>query len=835
NPTQANPSPTVATRPPTEPAPTLGNYAAAARRAEGVSAASAPRGARGRRGRRGGGAPAQGGASTAAPRTAPAAATVALQQNPIRQKSPAALAELDKNPWLANPTLHVAIPGNRIDLFQVLAQHVLAVLGLPATIPVTNPEHPVAGWGYNPKGLSLIMRSAEDQAKLLRSPFTFEGKVFPWASNMGVLVPVAVLGVPPEVRAYRIKAAMINYGRLTHLEPLPLPDGMPCGDWVGYLHVQKPDSPLPFQLHFNGFSVPVPVLSGMPLVRCMRCGHVDPKLCDHRNSSCSNAPFAAAAATPVAAAAATPVAAVEPNRAPAPVVVGNPQEIPLAEEIPALVTEPAANSDAMDIVQEEAGDAPAEEATPVVEAAPMEEAAPTTVEPVELAENSAHSANSANSAKFVFASASTLVVVDKAAPTAEAAPFTFATPAAAVEKPANFSSEFAASSACISARIADKPANPSVLATAVVTPALGAAADSETTDVDILPIAEAAPAEDIAPVTDVAVIDAEDATDIAAADNAADTADIADSADNTDFVDAADFVNTADVTDVADATDATDDADDADTTNTKEVEDAVEVVDAADTAPADEAVPAVIPLTPSSRPLPHPLLTTTRPSSKAARQPRVRIVRNSALSVERAMEPIASGSRSTSAKRTWAQSCSPVRRDIAKAMEPVSPLHKRPVITAPLTGVWPASRLRPRAESLPHPETREQLLYQVRLVREQQPPRRDPEPSFILDGDEVMMPESDDEPILQAPPEVTASLQSSKQSTQSQSTSAMDTDAAPTLHMQKGAALASIGVTTRRAAAQAASAEAATAAHGSTLAVLPSVDDGGMPPSALRL
>ncbi|KAJ2557978.1 hypothetical protein GGH12_006033 [Coemansia sp. RSA 1822] len=434
---------------------------------------------------------------------------------------------------------------------------------------------------------------------------------------------------------------------------------------------------------------------------------------------------------------------------------------------------------------------------------------------------------------------------------AEAAPFTFATPAAvaptaatAVEKPANFSSEVAASSARISARIADKPANPSALAAAVVTPALGAAADSEATDADVTLIVEAAPAEDIAPVTDVAVIDAEDTADIATADNAADTADTADSADNSDFVDAADFVDTAVVTDVADATNA---ADDVDTTNIIEVEDAVEVVDAADTAPAvavapiveavpaEEAVPAVIPQAPSSRPLPHPLLTTTRPSSKAARQPRARIVRNSALSVERTMEPIASGSRSTSAKRTWAQSCSPVRRDIAKTMELVSPMRKRPVITAPLTGVWPASRLRPRAESLPHPETREQLLYQVCLVREQQPPRWDPEPSFILDGDEVMMPESDDEPILQAPPEVIASLWPSKQSTWSQSTSVMDIDAAPKSHVQKGAALASIGVTTRRAAAQAASAEAATAAHGSTLAVLPSVDDGGMPPSALRL
>ncbi|KAJ2206464.1 hypothetical protein IW143_005103, partial [Coemansia sp. RSA 520] len=115
-----------------------------------------------------------GGAPATAPRPVPAA--VAQQQNPIRQKSPAALAELDKNPWLANPALHVAIPGNRIDLFQVISQHVLAVLGLPASLPVTDLAHPVAGWGYNPKGLSLIMRNAEDQAKLLHHPFTFEGK-----------------------------------------------------------------------------------------------------------------------------------------------------------------------------------------------------------------------------------------------------------------------------------------------------------------------------------------------------------------------------------------------------------------------------------------------------------------------------------------------------------------------------------------------------------------------------------------------------------------------------------------------------------------------------------
>ncbi|KAJ2168535.1 hypothetical protein GGH16_003723, partial [Coemansia sp. RSA 560] len=353
-------------------------------------------------------------------------------QNPIRQKSPAALAELDKNPWLANPALHVAIPGNRIDLFQVISQHVLAVLGLPASLPVTDLAHPVAGWGYNPKGLSLIMRNAEDQAKLLHHPFTFEGKVFPWASNMGVLVPVAVLGVPPEVRAYRIKAAMINYGRLTHLEPLLLPDGMPCGDWVGFLHVQKPDSPLPFQLHFNGFSTPVPVLSGMPLVRCAQCGHVDPKLCDHRNRTCSNAPFSAAAA-----AAATPTV-VELLRAPAPVVVGNSQEIPLAEELDALApepaTDPAADPDAMEVVPADAGGAPAAEMAPVAEATPIVEAAPTTTAPVELAENSAHSAHSAhsanlaNSAKFVFASASTSVVVnDEAAPVGQAAPFTFAT------------------------------------------------------------------------------------------------------------------------------------------------------------------------------------------------------------------------------------------------------------------------------------------------------------------------------------------------------------------------------------------------------------------------
>ncbi|KAJ2130267.1 hypothetical protein IW136_005609, partial [Coemansia sp. RSA 678] len=468
--------------------------------ANGAPNASALRGARGGRGRRGrhgrGASIVQGGAPATAPRPVPAAvpAAGAQQQNPIRQKSPAALAELAKNPWLANPALHVAIPGNRIDLFQVISQHVLAVLGLPASLPVTDLAHPVAGWGYNPKGLSLIMRNAEDQAKLLHRPFTFEGKVFPWASNMGVLVPVAVLGVPPEVRAYRIKAAMINYGRLTHLEPLLLPDGMPCGDWVGFLHVQKPDSPLPFQLHFNGFSTPVPVLSGMPLVRCAQCGHVDPKLCDHRNSACSNAPFSAAAA-----AAATPVV-VELLRAPAPVVVGNPQEIPLAEELEAPAPEPAADPDAMEVVPEDAGGAPAVETAPVVEAAPaveaapIAEAAPTTTAPVELAENSAHSANSANSAKFVFASASISAVAnDEAAPVGQAAPFTFATPAVAapvaatvVEKTATFSPEFVASSARLSAKSAAKsaaitalqaemPANSSATVTAEATPAMEAA------------------------------------------------------------------------------------------------------------------------------------------------------------------------------------------------------------------------------------------------------------------------------------------------------------------------------------------------------------------------
>ncbi|KAJ2171080.1 hypothetical protein EV181_007862, partial [Coemansia sp. RSA 532] len=135
--------------------------------------------------------------------------------------------------------------------------------------------------------------------------------------------------------------------------------------------------------------------------------------------------------------AATPTV-VELLRAPAPVVVGNSQEIPLAEELDALApepaTDPAADPDAMEVVPADAGGAPAAEMAPVAEATPIVEAAPTTTAPVELAENSAHSAHSAhsanlaNSAKFVFASASTSVVVnDEAAPVGQAAPFTFAT------------------------------------------------------------------------------------------------------------------------------------------------------------------------------------------------------------------------------------------------------------------------------------------------------------------------------------------------------------------------------------------------------------------------
>ncbi|KAJ1774384.1 hypothetical protein LPJ62_007109, partial [Coemansia sp. RSA 2167] len=134
--------------------------------------------------------------------------------------------------------------------------------------------------------------------------------------------------------------------------------------------------------------------------------------------------------------------------------------------------------------------------------------------------------------------------------------------------------------------------------------------------------------------------------------------------------------------------------------------------------------------------------------------------------------------------------------------------------------------------------THDQFMFQVRLVREQQLPRRIQEPFYTPDGDEAVMPDSDDEPVLLAPPKVIAStrrLTRSVRSTRSLSTSVLNTDVVPMSHAQVEAAPASVGVTTRSAAAQAASAEAATAAHGSTLAVLPSVDDGGMPPSALRL
>ncbi|KAJ2352503.1 hypothetical protein IWW50_004869, partial [Coemansia erecta] len=193
---------------------------------------------------------------------------------PHTEPSAALHAERAAKPWITNPTLYVHVPGAYVNQLRAVSAHVLAALKYPATTLMSDPNHPIASWGYGDDFLSIQLRNKDDQAALARRPLVLNGNKFPWATSDGVMTPVMFMGTPNHITDEHITAAMHQKGfTLTNVTSIPSIDSVHIGDWSGLLYVPIGED-IPTSVKLNDAEQECRILSACSRARCLQCGHI---------------------------------------------------------------------------------------------------------------------------------------------------------------------------------------------------------------------------------------------------------------------------------------------------------------------------------------------------------------------------------------------------------------------------------------------------------------------------------------------------------------------------------------------------------------------------------